>query len=152
MWQTLLLSCFCSYEHFFLIRALFRKQMQFENKSTSLGFGCFGVSALRCQGPHSPCSGGRGRKPLQLCCSGNKRVFSGSLINLHMFGAFWHFGASLQPATSSAISRNSSAISRNRAQFQKVSAGPLSRRQKHAKISRCAKMNMCCPLCTHVTY
>ena len=45
LWQTLLSSCFCSYEHFFVIRALFRKQLQFEQKSTSLGFGCFGVSA-----------------------------------------------------------------------------------------------------------
>ena len=44
-----------------------------------------------------------GKKLLELCCSGNKCVFSGSLTNLHMLDAFWHFGVSVQLATSSAI-------------------------------------------------
>ena len=117
LWQTLLSSSFCSYEHFFLIRALFKKKTKFEQKSTSMGFRCFGACELCCGGPHPPRSRGWGRKLHELCCSGNKCVFSGSLTNLHMLDAFWHFEGSLQPATSSAISRNSSAISRNRAQF-----------------------------------
>ena len=129
LWQTLLSSRFCSYTQFFsVVEHFLGKRRKNRAEISSMGFRCFGA------------------------CSGNKCVFSGSLTNLHMLDAVWHFGGRLQPATSSAISRNSSAIFRNRAQFQKVSAGPLSRGQKRAKISRCSNLKTRCPLCTHVTY
>ena len=62
LWQTLLSSSFCLYEHFFLIRALFRKKTNFEQKSTSMGFRCFGACELCCQGPHPPRSRGVGQE------------------------------------------------------------------------------------------